>query len=82
MKEDHSLDKSRTLSRTETIEEQTKTKEAHFRKVVEEHTGKKPLLICAKCGQDLTGKGTIEKGGKVYCVVVGCGYPARGDAKA
>jgi formylmethanofuran dehydrogenase subunit E len=60
--------------------EQTKAKEVHFRKVAEEHVGKK--LICAKCGEDLTGKGTVERGGKVYCAVVGCGYPARGDAKA
>ncbi|MEI6103144.1 MAG: hypothetical protein WCP70_04295 [Methanothrix sp.] len=37
----------------------------------------KPPLVCAKCGQDLTGKGTVEKSGKIYCAVVGCGYPAR-----
>jgi putative DNA primase/helicase len=82
MKEDPSLDKSRTLPRTETIEEQTKAKEVHFRKIAEEHAGKKPPLICDKCGEDLTGKGTVERGGKVYCAVVGCGYPARKDGKA
>jgi P4 family phage/plasmid primase-like protien len=82
IKEYPSLDNSRTLPRTETIEEQTEAKEAHFRKVADEHARKRPPLICAKCGEDLTGKGTVEKGGKVYCAVVGCGYPARGDAKA
>jgi hypothetical protein len=38
--------------------------------------------ICAKCGQDLTGKGTVEKNGKLYCAVVGCGFSARGEMKA
>jgi hypothetical protein len=38
--------------------------------------------VCAKCGQDLTCKGTVERGGKIYCAVVGCGYPARGEAGA
>lgn len=32
---------------------------------------------CAKCGEDLTGRGTVEKGGKFYCPKPGCGYPAR-----
>jgi hypothetical protein len=32
---------------------------------------------CAKCGADLTGHGTVENGGKVYCAKPGCGYPAR-----
>lgn len=36
--------------------------------------------ICAKCGADLTGKGTITKNGELYCAQVGCGYPARGGA--
>ena len=64
-----------------TTEEQTRAKEEHFRKGVEEHTGKPPL-ICAKCGEDLTGHGQITKGEKVYCAKVGCGYPAREVAKA
>jgi len=63
------------------IEEQAKAKDEHFRKVAEEHTGKPPL-ICAKCGEDLTGHGQITKGEKVYCCKVGCGYPAREEAKA
>jgi hypothetical protein len=35
---------------------------------------------CAKCGADLTGRGTVTKNGKVYCAQVGCGYSARGKA--
>lgn len=82
MGENPSLDRSRTLPRTETIEEQTKAREEHFRGVAEKHAKKKPPMTCAKCGQDLTGHGTVERGGRFYCAVVGCGYPARGDAKA
>jgi hypothetical protein len=41
-----------------------------------------PPLICAKCGEDLTGKGTVEKGGKIYCAQAGCGYPTRGEENA
>lgn len=42
-----------------------------------------PPLICAKCGEDLTGHGQITKGdGKVYCAKPGGGYPARGDGRA
>lgn len=41
-------------------EEQAKAKEEHFKKVAEEHTGKMPL-VCAKCGEDLTGHGNIPK---------------------
>lgn len=37
---------------------------------------------CAVCGEDLTGHGSITKGGKVYCCKVGCGYPSREEAKA
>ena len=37
---------------------------------------------CAVCGEDLTGHGSIMKGGKVYCTKVGCGYPSREEAKA
>jgi hypothetical protein len=40
------------------------------------------ILLCAKCGEDLTGHGQIMKGDKVYCAKVGCGYPAREVAKA
>ena len=41
-----------------------------------------PPLICAKCGEDLTGHGQITKGDKVYCAKVGCGYPKRGEGRA
>ena len=37
--------------------------------------------VCAVCGADLVGHGTVEKGGKVYCALPGCGYPARGDVE-
>jgi hypothetical protein len=37
---------------------------------------------CVVCGEDLTGHGSIMKGGKVYCCKVGCGYPSREEAKA
>jgi hypothetical protein len=57
-------------------EEQAKAKEEHFMKVAEEHTGKMPL-VCAKCGEDLTGRGNIQKGDKFYCARPGCGYPLR-----
>lgn len=40
-------------------------------------TPTKQPLKCAKCGEDLAGKGTVEKGGKVYCAKPGCGYPER-----
>jgi len=36
-----------------------------------------PRKLCAKCGADLAGHGTIEKGGKFYCARPGCGYPPR-----
>jgi hypothetical protein len=39
-------------------------------------------LICAKCGEDITARGRIEKGGKFYCARPGCGYPPRDEAKA
>ena len=32
---------------------------------------------CAQCGEDLTGKGTVERGGKFYCPKPGCGYDPR-----
>jgi len=38
-------------------------------------------IKCAVCGEDLTGKGTVEKGGKFYCPKPGCGYPAREDGQ-
>ena len=38
-------------------------------------------IKCAKCGEDLTGKGSMEKGGKVYCLKPGCGYSAREDGQ-
>ena len=42
----------------------------------------KPPLTYAKCGEDLVGKGTIERGGKSYCAKVGCSYPPRGETQA
>lgn len=42
----------------------------------------KKQVVCAKCGWDLTGRGQVEKNGKVYCCKVGCGYPPREEAKA
>ena len=36
-----------------------------------------PALVCANCGEDLTGKSKITKNGKIYCTQVGCGYPPR-----
>jgi hypothetical protein len=41
-----------------------------------------PSRVCAACGEDLTGHGTVEKGGKVYCARPGCGYPPRERAEA
>jgi len=38
--------------------------------------------VCAKCGADLTGHATVERGGKVYCAQPGCGYPEREKAEA
>jgi hypothetical protein len=43
---------------------------------------KEECQLCAKCGEDLTGHGVVEKGGKTYCARPGCGYPARDEAKA
>jgi len=37
-------------------------------------------LVCAKCGEDLTEKSSVEKNGKTYCTQVDCGFPARGSA--
>ena len=36
-----------------------------------------PALVCANCGEDLTGKSNVIKNGKIYCTQVGCGYPPR-----
>lgn len=33
--------------------------------------------VCAVCGEDLTGRGYIERGGRTYCARPGCGYPKR-----
>jgi hypothetical protein len=38
--------------------------------------------ICAKCGEDITDHGNIQKGDKFYCTKPGCGYPPRDEAKA
>lgn len=38
--------------------------------------------VCAKCGADLTGHATMERGGKTYCALPGCGYPEREKAEA
>jgi len=61
--------------------EEARKKEAHAREQAAKYTGKPPL-ICAKCGEDLTGHGQITKGDKVYCAKVGCGYPKRGEGRA
>jgi putative DNA primase/helicase len=42
----------------------------------------KQSLVCAKCGTDLTGHATMERGGKTYCALPGCGYPEREKAGA
>ena len=34
-------------------------------------------MKCANCGEDLEGRGHVERGGLLYCCKVGCGYPAR-----
>jgi len=38
--------------------------------------------VCAKCGDDLTGHGTITKNGVIYCLKPGCGMPAREEGEA
>jgi hypothetical protein len=43
---------------------------------------KEEPLICAKCGEDITDHGNIQKGDKFYCTKPGCGYPPRDEAKA
>jgi hypothetical protein len=43
----------------------------------DEPTPAKRPVICAACGENLTDKSKITKGGKVYCPRPGCGYPAR-----
>lgn len=50
----------------------------------EEATTAQAATKCAKCGADLTGHATVEKGGHVYCARPGCGYPPRekGEAEA
>ena len=55
---------------------QDKTKEEHF-----EEVARKPPLICANCGEDLTGHSSITKNGKIYCTQAGCGYSPRGEAQ-
>lgn len=39
-------------------------------------------IFCTKCGDDLTGHGTITKNGAIYCLKPGCGMPAREEAGA
>jgi len=56
------------------VEEQRQEKEKHFAEVAAEHAKAK---VCAVCGEDLTGHGTVERDGKLYCARPGCGYPAR-----
>ncbi|WP_348305439.1 phage/plasmid primase, P4 family [Methanothrix sp.] len=51
-------------------------KERHFAQVADEHTKPK---VCAVCGEDLTGHGTVERNGKIYCARPGCGYPPRDE---
>jgi P4 family phage/plasmid primase-like protien len=88
VEEDPTQDIPETLPKTKTIEadllraeEERKAKEEHAREQAAKYTGKPPL-ICAKCGEDLTGHGQITKGDKVYCAKVGCGYPKRGAGRA
>ena len=33
--------------------------------------------ICAKCGEDLTGRGRVERNNQVFCARPGCGYPVK-----
>ncbi|NBJ15051.1 MAG: hypothetical protein FNP40_05670, partial [Dehalobacter sp. 4CP] len=40
------------------------------------------VKVCAKCGDDLTGHGTITKNGVIYCLKPGCGMPAREESDA
>jgi putative DNA primase/helicase len=72
-------DTTKTATKTKTIEadQQDAARDQNFKDVAG-----KPPLVCAKCGEDLTGHGQITKGDKVYCAKVGCGYPSRGEAKA
>jgi len=77
-----SIEEEQTKAQLEHFRDQAAKRTGPARKPVEDNPGPKPPLICANCGQDLTGKGTVEKSGKVYCAVVGCGYPARGEPKA
>ena len=63
----------KTPMKTE-ADQQDADRDEHFKQLAD-----KPPLICAKCGEDLTGHGSITKDGKVYCTKVGCGYPVRGE---
>jgi hypothetical protein len=36
--------------------------------------------VCVVCGEDLTGKGQLQKNGLYYCARPGCGYPGREGA--
>jgi len=44
--------------------------------------GLAPKLVCAVCGQDLTNRAIVEKNGKTYCALPGCGYTLRGGLEA
>jgi len=73
-------------------EEQRAAKEAHDRDLAEKYTrlrddGKKSdstetVIVCAVCGANLAGKSRVERNGKTYCAMPGCGYPARREARA
>jgi hypothetical protein len=61
----------RTLVRTDANLTRTKPKD------IDSDPANHEKIICAKCGEDLTGHATVERGGKAYCARPGCGYPAR-----
>jgi len=57
-----------------TVKKQAEDKERHFAEVADKHIKPK---VCAACGEDLTGHGTVERDGKIFCARPGCGYPPR-----
>jgi len=47
--------------------------EAHASEQAKKYT----KSICAKCGEDLTGRGRVERNNQVFCARPGCGYPVK-----